>query len=136
MSDVNTEQGQEQEQEQAPARQTRQDAIRERQQADQERRDRMSILEQLISDIRSDQSKDRKTRDNLVGELRAEIDELKNSLRGLRNAQERANRKPKDTMVTPPKPPEQAAQDAGANVDQALPPNEPPRRRSGFFEVW
>lgn len=96
-----------------------------------EAEEKIESLQQLISDLRSDQSKDRKTRDNLVGELRAEIEDLKDALKGVRTAQERANRSPKQTMVPPPPPPQQE------EVDRPLPPNEQPRRRGGFFEnVW
>jgi hypothetical protein len=93
--------------------------------------DKISELERLISDVRTDAARDRKERDSIVGALKAEIEELHDSLGKTMTALEKARKRPQQTMVTPPPPPTED------EVDEPLPEGKRPARRHSFLEnIW
>lgn len=96
-----------------------------------EAEDKMSRLEALLSDLRREQSRDRKQRDDLVGQLQGQIEELQDWVLEMKKRFEKASRRPPQTMVTPPPPP------PDDKVDEPLPAGSKPARKGGFLSnVW
>jgi hypothetical protein len=96
-----------------------------------EAEDKSSRLEALISDLRREQSRDRKQRDDLIGQLQGQIEELQDFAIDMKKRFEKATRRTPQTMVTPPPPPPED------KVDEPLPAGSKPARRNGFLSnIW